>query len=69
MRSVLGAGRNEVKPPDCQSSLEKHGQRMLDFPVTGHIFGRRVRIYLPHESVDGLGKVPVQGCWSRILVL
>ena len=27
----------EVKPPDCQSSLEAHGQWKLEFPATGRI--------------------------------
>ncbi len=45
--------RYEVKPPVCHCSLEEHGQRILDFPATGHIFGRREDV--PHPSPGSFG--------------
>ena len=45
----------EVKSPDCQSSLEEHGQWILEFPVTGRIIGRRADVTHPRP---GSGSVP-----------
>ena len=43
----------DVEPLTCHSSLETHGQWILDFPSTDRIFGRRVDV--PHPRSGSFG--------------
>ena len=57
---------NEVKPPDCHSSLETHGQRILDFPVTDRIFGRRADVAHPRPGSFGPHGHRIDFCESAV---
>jgi hypothetical protein len=59
----------EVKLPDCQSSLETHRQRMLDFAVTGRIFGRRADVAHPRPGSFGSPRSPnrIDFCENAVL--
>ena len=57
----------EVKPPDCHSSLEAHGQRILDFPATGRIFGRRADVAHPRPGSFGPHGHRIDFCESAML--
>jgi hypothetical protein len=55
----------EVKPPDCQSSLETHGPLILE--ATGRIFGRRTDVAHPRPGSFGSPRSPNDFCEIQLL--